>query len=199
MMYTNHATTPHVGQNISKTLSNLIPRDDIRKHLNHASQPIWNIFNTGSTINYAKPLQKHIFLVTITTSGFNTVKPWLFERTRQVTSALNCVNDVLAIYSFHILVSNFSAKEMHLTKIMMVAFATGPPAAVITVSFTLSYRSTMRTLDSVDQAAFSCVHPAYCCISDLMLAFVRYATRYIFTRKSCNNIMSTIIIGAFPK
>lgn len=97
-----------------------------------------------------------------TASGVSTVEPRIFEGTRQTTIAAHGLIDVLSSQPFLIHVTNFSVKAMQLPKHMVVAYATGHPRIVITVSSTSFHHSQKGAPKNVNRANLSNLHLVPC-------------------------------------
>lgn len=62
----------------------------------------------------------------------------------------------------HMLVTIFYAKANHLLKHMVIAYAKGPPASLMSASSTTFYNSSMKSLERENTTAFGDVHLASC-------------------------------------
>lgn len=70
-------------------------------------------------------------------------------------SAANCVTNKLPLQPLDILLSNVSAKSAHLSKMVVVTFATNPPKAVMTLKSSPQQQNPMETINRVDKSAYS--------------------------------------------
>lgn len=107
-----------------------------------------------------KPHSKHFVLVTNSASDITIVEPGIFQKTRHMTFAAHDVIDTLPSQPFNILVTNFSAKAMHLPEHVVEAYATKPTTPVMIASYTLIHQYSKRTSKSVDPTKFNDIRPA---------------------------------------
>lgn len=63
-----------------------------------------------------EPQCRHSVLVTTFASDISAVKPRILKKSKRIICIFPGVIDILSVQAFHILLSNFSAKAMHLPK-----------------------------------------------------------------------------------
>lgn len=96
---------------------------------------------------------------TTSASSIHTIEGQTLGGTCQLTMAAHGVMDVLSLSPFHILICSFPAKVMHLSMLMIVAYATRRPTSVVTASSTwTSNRSPQSLVHSVlcDEHSANC-------------------------------------------
>lgn len=79
-----------------------------------------------------EPHTQHRVLITFSASEIHNVKHKTLEKTLQMMFAAYDITDTLQLHPFYILLSNFSAKAMYLSKKMVPVYATDAPAAMMT-------------------------------------------------------------------
>lgn len=117
-----------------------------------------------------KPHAEWRVMFTVSASYICMVKPRILKGTYRLTFATHGMTDDFRTQPFHILISHTSAKAIQLPKQMVVAYFTGSPTFLVTVSSTLHHKHAMGIIKILVHSA-SCGKLFANCIRNLPITY----------------------------
>lgn len=97
-------------------------------------------------------------MVATSATGIHTIEPRIPKGICELTFSAHGVISVFPPRPFHILISSFPEKAMHLPRPMVIAYATRPPIFVMTASSTLHHQPALRASEILDHCALRNKH-----------------------------------------